>query len=91
MNMDNITWLVTVRLNSLKDREKFAFPRNKIFEIEHDNDWNMWQVLGKMEKLLYSEMNRDDFQILIIYCPQSNKGWKNFKTVCETYSFNKPA
>jgi len=86
----DITWLVTVRLNSPKHRENYGISEigNKMFEIKHDNDWNLWQVLGKIEKILYSEMERGDFQILTIYCPKSDKGWKNFKTDCEFYSLN---
>ena len=86
--MNEITWLVTVRLNSPLQRNNHGIGQigNKMFEIEHENDWNMWQVLGKIERQLYQEMDRSDFMILSIYCPQSNKGWKNFRTDCEPYS-----
>lgn len=84
----DITWLVRVRLNRPIDREHYGIKAmgDKMFEIKHDNDWNMWQILGKIEKQLYQEMNREDFQVLSIYCPQSNKGWKYFKINCESYS-----
>ena len=73
--MNDVTWLVTVRLNSPLHRTGHDIGQigNNMFEIEHENDWNMWQVLSKIEKQLYQEMDRSDFMILSIYCPQSNK------------------
>lgn len=89
MALENeVRWEVKVRLNRPEDRKQFNVSElgEWTFEVRCDNNWNLWQTYNKANKWLLNQFDWPNFEILSIYCPESNKGWKYFKTDCLSFS-----
>ena len=85
---EEIRWEVKIRLNRPDDRQQFnaSIDGKWEFEVGCKNNWNVWEAYNKANKWLLNQFDWPNFQILSVYCPESNRGWKNFKIDCESYS-----
>lgn len=96
---EEIKWEINVRLPHRSDRQQFNTLIDGKWKIEVDlvncklqfevscrNNWDFYEAYNKANKWLLNQFDWPNFEILSIYCPESNKGWKNFKLDCESYS-----